>query len=145
MTDRSLKWANKTLRKQKKKKKNRRTRDRGSHRVGANQALAIFAAGRADFADAFEHHALGGSGNWALPGPNISPGRMPADPHIHNRCADPGMLPSLSQIADRTFFARKWTRFAWEARQSASIGTNTAGQDVTLRQPALAFAEIAKA
>jgi hypothetical protein len=37
----------------------------------------------------------------------------------------------------------KWTCFAWEARQLPEIGANTADQDA-LRQPALAFTEIAK-
>jgi hypothetical protein len=39
-------------------------------------------------------------------------------------------------------FRAKWTRFAWEARQLSQIGADAAGQD-PLRQPALAFAELA--
>jgi hypothetical protein len=50
-------------------------------------------------------------------------------------------VPAFSKILLKRFRA-KWTRFAWEARQFASIGADAAGQDA-LQQPAIAFAGIA--
>src|SRR3954447_8920029 len=52
------------------------------------------------------------------------------------------MLPCLFHIPIERCRA-KWTRFAWEARQTCSIGAHTAGQDAPAAT-GLAFAEIAE-